>query len=288
MTEPAPIVAAGAVVVRKGSEVLLVHRPKYDDWSFPKGKLEPGEHPTAAAVREVAEETGLDVRLGPPLPAQEYLVRTGPPRPKLVHYWVARVVGDDDVSTYEPNAEIDDVAWVPLDRAADVLSYERDRALLTEARPLRKRTVPLVVLRHAKAVPRRDWDGDETKRPLTREGQEQAERLVPLLDAYGVRRAVSSSSRRCWTTLAPYADFAALSIEVTRALSEEKAAPGKVQRRVDRLLDSDEPAVVCTHRPVLPYLWEALEVRPTMLAAAAMLVVHHRRGSIVAVEHHSP
>ena len=80
--------AAGAVVTRKGGDVLLVHRPKYDDWSFPKGKLDPGEHATAAAVREVAEETGLDVRLGPALLAQRYRMSNG--RIKAVHYWVGR------------------------------------------------------------------------------------------------------------------------------------------------------------------------------------------------------
>src|SRR5690242_5455623 len=130
MTEVDLIVAAGAVVVRKGPEVLLVHRPKYDDWSFPKGKLDPGEHETTAAVREVAEETGLDVRLGVPLTTQSYDVRNGTVRPKVVHYWAARVVGGDDVSTYRPNAEIDAVAWVPLDQAAKKLSYKRDRETL--------------------------------------------------------------------------------------------------------------------------------------------------------------
>ena len=97
---------------RKGPEVLLVHRPKYDDWSFPKGKLDPDEHVTTAAVREVAEETGLDVRLGPPLSHAGVRRPQRPTRTKHVHYWAARVVGDDDVSTYRPNDEIDAVEWV--------------------------------------------------------------------------------------------------------------------------------------------------------------------------------
>src|SRR3954452_1915291 len=112
MAEALEILSAGAVVSRKGPDVLLVHRPKYDDWSFPKGKLDPGEHVTTAAVREVAEETGLDVRLGPPLRDQEYAVAPGW---KKVHYWVARTVDADDVSGYRPNAEVDAVEWVPLD-----------------------------------------------------------------------------------------------------------------------------------------------------------------------------
>ena len=90
---PSDVIAAGAVVTRKGGDVILVHRPKYDDWSFPKGKLDPGEHITSAAVREVAEETGLDIRLGPPLSTQRYWVENGERRIKRVYYWVGRVVG---------------------------------------------------------------------------------------------------------------------------------------------------------------------------------------------------
>ncbi len=107
--------AAGAVVTRKGGDVLLVHRPKYDDWSFPKGKLDPGEHVVTAAVREVAEETGLDVRLGPALGRQRYRMSNG--RWKTVDYWTARVVGSDDVGHYRPNDEIDAVEWVPWKEA---------------------------------------------------------------------------------------------------------------------------------------------------------------------------
>src|SRR4051794_17513614 len=150
------IVAAGAVVLRKGPEVLLVHRPKYDDWSMPKGKVDPGEHVTATAVREVAEETGLRVRLGPPLRSQQYDVRNGSTRTKIVQYWVGRPVAEDDVSAYAPNEEIDQVVWVPIDKARDLLSYERDVATLTEAVPFQKKTHPLIVLRHGKAVPRKE------------------------------------------------------------------------------------------------------------------------------------
>ena len=113
--------AAGAVVTRKGAaewEVLLVHRPKYDDWSFPKGKLDPGEHEVTAAVREVAEETGLDVRLGPPLAPQRYRMASG----RWKHGATTGPAGwwaSDDVSGYRPNDEIDAVEWVPWRRRDD-------------------------------------------------------------------------------------------------------------------------------------------------------------------------
>ena len=146
-------------MTRKGGDVLLVHRPRYDDWSFPKGKLDPGEHPVTAAVREVAEETGLDVRLGPPLPEQRYRLATG--CTKAVSYWAARVVGDDDVSRYLVNEEIDEVAWVPWAEARTRLTYDFDRSTLDAARPVRRRTRALVVLRHGQRHSRDDtmWHG---------------------------------------------------------------------------------------------------------------------------------
>ena len=116
------VLAAGAVVFRPGRQVLLVHRPRYDDWSFPKGKLDPGEHLTSAAVREVEEETGVHVRLGVPLTGQRY--PNGGGRMKSVAYWVGRAVGDDDVSGYRLNDEIDDVEWVPYDEALARLTYD--------------------------------------------------------------------------------------------------------------------------------------------------------------------
>ena len=288
MAEAPPIMAAGVVVLRKGREVLVVHRPKYDDWSFPKGKLDPGEHVTAAAVREVGEETGLQVRLGPPLANQQYDVTNGQTRTKVVHYWVGWVVGDDDVSKYQPNDEIDRVAWVPLDEAHHLLDYRRDRETLEETAGVRRKSHPLIVLRHGKATPRKAWKGEERQRPLAEAGERQAQLLVPVLAAYGVRRVVSSSSRRCWTTLSPYVDGADLDLNVTTSLSEQDATRRSVERHVRRLLERPEPAVLCTHRPVLPLVYDALGVKDPKLEAGAMLVVHHRSGAVVAVERHAP
>jgi len=280
------IAAAGCVVSRKGPEVLLVHRPKYDDWSFPKGKADPAEHVVATAVREVAEETGLDVRLGPPLTAQVYRVGNGQPRDKRVHYWAARVVGGDDVSGYRANEEIDEVAWVELGKARHRLTYEHDRETLDEFEARRKKTYPLIVLRHGRARPRKSWRGDDRERTLTKAGEHQAEELVPLLAAYGVTRVVSSTSRRCWTSVAPYADVADLDVEVTAGLAEEEATADTVSRLVHRLVEYREPTVLCTHRPVLPWVWEALGLEDRQLEPGGMLVVHHRRSKLVAAEEH--
>ncbi|WP_210503013.1 NUDIX hydrolase [Nocardioides xinjiangensis] len=283
--EPRDVRAAGAVVTR-GDDVLLVHRPKYDDWSFPKGKVDAGEHVLAAAVREVAEETGLHVRLGPALSQQRYRLATG--RWKTVDYWTARVVGSDDVGGYQPNDEIDAVEWVDRKAAVSRLTYAHDRATLAEARPLRRRTRALVVLRHAKARSRGSWTRDDRLRPLLPIGEAQAQRLVPLLAAFDVTVAHTSSSTRCVQTVTPYADATGWPVKLHDELSEQDASVDAVVDLVDGLLDSGEGTVLCTHRPVLPTVLDALQVPDVKLEPAAMLVVHHRKGRVVATEVHRP
>ena len=130
MTAPADdeVRAAGGLVLRHGlrgvREVALVHRPKYDDWSFPKGKLNVGETDEEAAIREVHEETGLVAALGRELPSTRYRDSMG--RPKVVRYWVMSPTGGH----FEPNREVDELRWVPVDAAAEILTYDHDRELL--------------------------------------------------------------------------------------------------------------------------------------------------------------
>ena len=284
--EPRDVRAAGAVVTRKGArkewEVLLVHRPKYDDWSFPKGKLDPGEHAITAAVREVAEETGLDVRLGPALSSQRYRMSNG--RWKSVDYWTARAVGSDDVSRYQVNDEIDAVEWVEWSAALHRLTYAYDRDTLAEAGPLRRRTRALVVLRHGRARARGGWRKDDRLRPLVQAGEAQAQRLVPLLAAFDVTAAHSSSSLRCVQTVSPYVHTTGWPATLHAELSEEDATTEDVVDLVGALLEARESTVLCTHRPVLPTVLDALRLPDTALEPGAMLVVHHRKGRVVATE----
>ncbi len=170
---------------------------------------------------------------------------------KVVHYWVGRVVGDDDVSTYLANDEIDAVAWVPVDQAVVRLTYDYDRQTLAEALRLRKKTRSLVVLRHGDALPRKQWDGDDRQRPLLASGTLQAQRLVPLLAAYDVATLVTSSSLRCVETLAAYAETTGFPLRLTAGLSEEDATKASVDEVVEDLLDAGSGSVLCTHRPVL-------------------------------------
>ena len=281
---PYDVVAAGAVVTRRGGEVLLVHRPRYDDWSFPKGKRDRGEHILATAVREVAEETGLHVRLGPRLDSQHY---PNGKRMKTVHYWMARAVGSDDISGYLANDEIDELAWLPWQEATARLTYPYDRDTLVQARPLRRNSHALVVLRHGLARSRKAWRRDDRLRPLLRTGTTQAERLVPLLAAYDLSVLASSSSLRCVETVTPYAESTGWPLTTHDGLSEEDATAGGVLELVDELLHAKEGALLCTHRPVLPAVCDAIGVDETKLEPAALLVVHHRKGRVVATEEHT-
>jgi 8-oxo-(d)GTP phosphatase len=287
LASPPDVRAAGVVTFRPGREVLLVHRPKYDDWSFPKGKLERWEHSTAAAVREVAEETGVHVRLGPPVSSQRYQVGR---RMKSVDYWTGRAVGDDDVSRYRSNHEIDQVAWVRIDKAEVTLSYDYDRVTLAEALKVRRRTQPIVVLRHARARSRNTWKADDQLRPLLKTGAHDSERLVPLLAAYNITRVISSPSLRCMQTVAPYAEMTGWEVETRRRLAEGQATVKGIQKLVDEIFDDDQGVVVCSHRPVLPQVYDALGLRNGRrgdeLAPGEMLVLHVRRSKIIAVERH--
>ncbi|MDN4163343.1 NUDIX hydrolase [Nocardioides abyssi] len=283
--------SAGAVVLERidgQRSVLLVHRPAYDDWSLPKGKLDPGEPAAVAAVREVAEETGLPVRLGPPLPGQRYAISGG--RRKHVHYWLGRVRpgASLDVSGHTCGDEIDAVAWVPLDDAPTRLTYDHDRETLAGALRVPRGSVPLVVLRHAQAHPRKRWREDDRLRPLAPAGRDEALALVPLLSAYGVAAIVTSPSVRCVETVLPYAGAAGLALREEPVLSEEDATPTGLARLATSLVASlvaaRSPLVVCTHRPVLPDLLATLDLPDPSLAPASFLVAHLTRSALVASE----
>lgn len=285
--------AAGGIIWRKnpdsGSadagrlEVLVIHRPRYDDWTFPKGKSEPGESLRVTAVREIREETGLRVRLGHPLPPTVYRVTSGR---KEVSYWVARAIGDDH-DEFVPNREVDDLRWVRVVEARALLTYQHDVTLLDAFSALREigahkaRTV--VVLRHGKASDRSDWRGDDDERPLVRAGLDRSKELVPELAAYGVDRVVSSPSLRCVQTVERFAHSIARTVRTDDRLSEHTRA-ASVGRAVGAVVDGKKPVVVCSHRPTLPWVFDALGTPPVQLAPGDGVVVHHRDGHVLATE----
>lgn len=300
MTEEveAPISAAGVILLRATTppRVALVHRARRQDWSLPKGKLDPGEHAIVAAVRECREETGIRPILGAPLPTQDYLAFG---RPKTVDYWTASVA---DEGAFAPDDEVDEVAWLPVDEACARLTYPRDGELVRLAAALPS-TSPLILLRHAQAMKRGDFDGSEdARRPLTAAGKEQARALIPMLEAFGIEAVHSSDTVRCRDTVRRYARHLGEEVHEEPALSERGYAehPRRAAKRMLRLLRDPRPLVVCSHRPVLPALVEVIaglritgpiDLEPR-LPPAGFLVVHRAFSegedpTIVAVERHA-
>lgn len=207
--------AAGAVVWREDGEIAVVHRPRYDDWSFPKGKLEHGETMPFAAVREVAEETGLAVHLGPALGDVRYTVPDGH---KLVRYWSGRAFKDNG---FTPGAEVDELRWISPAQAAEMLSYLHDLDVLQRFEALGRPTSTILLVRHAKAGSRSQWNGDDEERPLSSSGQEQAVHLGTLLPLFGPDRLVSAPPVRCRATIAPLAEHLGLPVGDEPLLGEE-------------------------------------------------------------------
>jgi 8-oxo-(d)GTP phosphatase len=258
--------AAGGVVWRLGDrgavEVVLVHRPRYDDWAFPKGKLEPPETDEECALREVEEETGLRCRLGRGLGENSYRDSEG--RPKVVRYWEMTPLRG---RLRDPGREIDDVRWVPLDEAPAVLTYDRDRDLLARFSVPAATAVHLI--RHAKASSRRRWDGPDHLRPLTKSGRRQAAALTERLDGQPLSRLVSSPHVRCVQTLEPLGGARGLAVEIADELAE--GAPGDGALDLALSVAADGPAALCTHADVMQLAVQELASAGVPLAGGGLL-----------------
>lgn len=318
------IPAAGTLPWRLRDDVLeiaLVHRPRYDDWSWPKGKLDPGEDWAVAAARETQEETGLAVRLGMPLPGTSYtvLAKDGTPDEKVVRYWAATVIGGSGALVNE----IDEVAWLDAQAAFARLDYTRDRdqllAVVRAHQAGQLDTVPVAVVRHAKAIARGDYKGKKDwLRPLDEEGLARAAALPDLLAAYGIERLVSSPSTRCHQTFEPSAKRLGVPIKHSAALSEEgyaqdaSSAPEAITKILTKAVAARQPVAVCSHGPVLPAVLDVLvehldlsypgavelvetfaEARDDRLVKGEALICHIARTDsggprIVAAERHTP
>jgi phosphohistidine phosphatase SixA/8-oxo-dGTP pyrophosphatase MutT (NUDIX family) len=247
-----PVRAAGGIVLRGDGpdrSVALVHRPRYDDWSFPKGKLDDGEDEAMAALREVEEETGLRCRLGPSVGAVTYRDRRG--RAKVVRYFRM----DADGGRFTPNHEVDDLRWVPIEDAVRLLSYAHDRSLLRQVLAGLPASA-LYVVRHAKAGLRAAWSGPDEERPLTRRGRKQARRLVERFQGLEIRRILSSPFLRCVQTVEPLGEARGLAVEAIPELREG----ARVEELLGALASLDEgPTVVCGHGTEIRSMIDRLE-----------------------------
>lgn len=310
MTQTA-VYAAGGVLWRRVDgklHILLIHRTQYRDVTLPKGKVDPGETLVETAVREIFEETGIHVALGLPVGVSRYRMPKG--REKIVHYWSAEATEDAiRDSSFVPNKEIAAVEWMTPKRALSALSYPVDVEIVENF--LRfvddgvLETFPIIVLRHAKAVARADWDAADAKRPLARRGVRQAAAIVAPLRAFGVRRIVSSDAVRCASTVRPLADALGRQVKTTELISQDSWEEGKhdVRTIVGKRVRARKPAVICSHGPVLPDILNELALatgtlRGSYLGSASALevgafsVVHLSRtnpgSGIAAIETHLP
>jgi 8-oxo-dGTP pyrophosphatase MutT (NUDIX family) len=234
-----PVRAAGGVLRRVGPdglEVLLVHRPRYDDWTFPKGKAIAGETDEETALREVEEETGIRATLGVELPSSRY--RDARSRPKVVRYWTMT----PESGSFAPHDEVDELKWLPVDRAEHELSYHRDGELLRALPP------PLLVVRHGSAGDPGEWTQDDARRPLDERGRAQAEELVDQLRGFQLERIVSSPFDRCVETVEPLAQSRGLELETSDVLAE---GAGADRVRAFLLDQAGQAVLACGHGPEL-------------------------------------
>jgi 8-oxo-dGTP pyrophosphatase MutT (NUDIX family) len=254
------IEAAGGVLWRHAEdgsvEVAIVHRPKYDDWSVPKGKLKRREHLLLGALREVEEETGARPLLGRPLGEIRYL-KEG--LPKRVRYWVMPYAGPSESGLVAPD-EVDGLHWLSPKDALARLTWERDvppiERFLADQRP----TWPLVVARHGSAGDRASFVGDDNDRPLDDVGVEQAAVLQAILRGYDVQAVHSADVLRCVDTVLPYAQGIGVEVVPEPAMSEVGSANAGTTgvARLVGLATSAVPTVVSSQRGAMPGLLTGL------------------------------
>ena len=289
--EPISVLAAGAVLWRPDADsgeplIAVIHRPRYDDWSLPKGKVDPGETEAVAAVREIHEETGQRAHLGRRLCRISYPIPVGT---KIVHYWAARGLGGD----FEPGREVDQLLWLPVDEAARRLTYPHDRKVTSRFTETPADTQTLLIVRHGTAGRKARYKGDDRKRPLDRKGRAQAKSLVPQLLAFGASSVFAADRSRCVQTVEPLAHTLEVPITVETTLTEEAYAhsPKAAHERLLEIAALGGTPAICSQGRVIPYLidwWcERDGVKPdkSRNRKGSTWVLSLSKGRLVAADH---
>ena len=261
-------------------EVCVVHRPKYDDWSWPKGKLENNETHRHAAVREMGEESGVAVELGALIGDIEYpladegrrkrRVKNKTVDQKHVVFWMATPITEEAEKRRHTalgpvlpadKDEIDTVVWVPVSRARKLLTHILDRTILDKFVALVKagaaQSRTLLIVRHGKAEARKQWKGLDGDRPITPRGAAAAFALNRELACYSPDRLVSSPWLRCMQTIEIFSWQTGLTVDMANELTEDAfaenpdAAWQRFRKEIDRMLDTGMDTAICMHRPVI-------------------------------------
>lgn len=240
--------AAGCVVARRNKKgkarYLIVHRPHYDDWTLPKGKLDKGESFLEAALREVREETGIVGKKARFIGSIGYMTQAG--NAKVVRWWLTTVKR----GSFTPNSEVDEVMWVSHRKGLDRLTFRNDRRVLDRAHDMYndRSAGTIYLVRHASAGKRSEVDVDDWKRSLDRKGKRQTKAIRDMLTAHPISRIGSSNYTRCIATMSPLAKRLGVPVETEAALVE-----GTHPHRVVSLIADlqSEAAVLCSHGDVI-------------------------------------
>ena len=257
---PIEVAAAGAVLWRANDgryEVGLVHRPRYDDWSLPKGKREICEDLLSTAVREIREETGTTAVADRRLGQVRYRVDGAM---KVVDYWSMRSTGGQFVPTHE----VDELVWAEPAEAAGRLTYALDRIVLGRWMSLPPTDSVVLLVRHAKAGKRGDWPGDDDLRPLDQEGRAQARRLIAVLANFGPTKVLSADLTRCLQTVTPYAESIGALVQPDPVFSDDNYArdPQRTVAALHALAGPGRVTVVASQGGAIPALIDDLALTP--------------------------
>jgi len=284
--------AAGALLWRevdsRNLEIALIHRPRYDDWSLPKGKIEDGETALQCAYREVFEETGIKASFTRQLGSVEY-EESG--QKKRVIFWAARC--GLDTGTFVVNEEVDELVWFTPEDASAKATHDSDRQMIENFHAQEPRTDTLIILRHTKALERGDWDEVDSERTLNEVGFDQAQLLIKHLEPFAIDEVYTSNYTRCVQTVTPLSHSRGLTITQVPSLNEEtfESDPQRSVAFANALKQDEKNILICSHNPVIPTMLRG--ILNTKLKNKDLIklepgdawIVHRVRGEIVGLDY---
>jgi len=284
--------AAGALLWRetqeRAIEIALIHRPRYDDWTLPKGKIEEGETALQCAYRELVEETGIKASFTRQLGSIDYMENG---EGKRVIFWAAHCALN--ASTFIANEEVDQLRWLPSEEAIELSTYQSDREMIANFQSQEQRTDTLIILRHAKALERGDWDEPDSQRTLNEVGFDQAQLLIKHLEPFAIDEVYTSDYTRCVQTVTPLAHARGLSITAVPSLNEEtfEQDPMRAVAFANALKQDEKNILICSHNPVIPTMLRG--ILNTKLKNKDLIklepgdawIVHRVKGEIVGLDY---
>jgi 8-oxo-dGTP diphosphatase len=283
--------AAGALLWREIAageiEIALVHRPRYDDWSLPKGKIDENETALACAYREVFEETGIKARFTRQLGSVEYEDNGAQ---KRVKYWVAQALG---ASVFVANEEVDQLRWLKPTDSIELATHQSDKEMIERFLEIAEPTDTLIILRHTKALERGDWDGDDSLRTLNESGLAQAKSLIEHLAPFAIDEIYTSDFTRCVQTVSPLGESRGLVVSKVPSLNEAtfESDPERSISFANALKQDERNILICSHNPVIPTMLRG--ILNTKLKNKDLIklepgdawLVHRVKGEIVALDY---